>query len=302
MLRFKLVFCYICILVYPNTYHYKTGHTIFLIAIMRKILLSLLVAGFALSAQAQQSTLVGGVNGVRVTPLNATGDQPITITLDPTVICPDGTPGLDGAPIIRLHGGTNVNTVTVGWKYIVGAGPNETPDAITGFTDNGDGTWSKTLTPRTYFNVPADSTILKINFVLNGGAVGSNWDLRGKLNDPVDSVNCNDFRIPFPINARWAADPNSVRRAVNSSFSISSAQPNPFTGSTTLAFNMKRRENVNIRVMNILGETVEVLQNGVLNAGSQTATWKAGNAPAGVYFFSVQAGTNYETRKMMLVK
>ena len=261
---------------------------------MKKLLLAALSMGFALSASAQSG-------GISISPIGATADQPITITIDPNVVCNDGTPGLGGATIVRLHSGVTIAGQR--WQNVVSASPpadGGLPDAITGFTQNANGTWSKTFVPRTYYNVPAGTDITELCFVLNGGPSGTNWDLRGKYEDPATPGSCGDGFASFPVGAPFGV--SSVKRGTASAFALSPATPNPISGEATIRFNLKKAGEVNVRVVNLLGETVSVLNNGYMSACAKSFTWNAANAAPGIYFYTVEMDGLAASSKMQVVR
>jgi hypothetical protein len=104
-------------------------------------------------------------------------------------------------------------------------------------------------------------------------------------------VNCEGGRL---------ADPNATTVDVKAE-----AYPNPFTDIMTLNVNTPENGLVRVEILNMLGETVAVLNNSSLPAGSHTFTWNgsASNGVAlanGVYSCKVTTGNVVKT--IMLVK
>jgi len=88
---------------------------------------------------------------------------------------------------------------------------------------------------------------------------------------------------------------------------VSQNYPNPFNPATRFDFNLPARSEVEVVVYNSLGQKVRVLLNTTLPAGEHHVTWDgrdASGAPvaSGVYFYRVNAGDYYSTRKMVLMK
>jgi hypothetical protein len=126
-------------------------------------------------------------NGIRITPANAKGTDRITITVDPNATCPtlanNAGQSLANAPVIRMHGGVRIglNSSNGYFNYVVNAGNSTAETALTGFTRQPNGLWTKSFVPQTYFNRPASDTIVGLGFVLNGGPVnGNQWSRLGK--------------------------------------------------------------------------------------------------------------------------
>lgn len=73
-------------------------------------------------------------------------------------------------------------------------------------------------------------------------------------------------------------------------FALGANFPNPFTGSTTIPFELEASMHVNIEIYNVLGQRVAQLVDTHLPAGTHTVDW-SGNAAAGVYFYRLSAGS-----------
>ena len=87
-----------------------------------------------------------------------------------------------------------------------------------------------------------------------------------------------------------------------SDFELSAAYPNPFNPSTSLDLSLNESGHVNIYVYNVLGQIVSTLADSYMDAGYHTFTWNADNVPSGMYLVRVEAGSNVETQKIMLLK
>jgi hypothetical protein len=82
--------------------------------------------------------------------------------------------------------------------------------------------------------------------------------------------------------------------------------PNPFNPATCISFEIDRELPVSLIVANILGQTVRVLINEKLNAGSHTVFWdgrrdNGRGVSAGLYFCLLKAGGEVFRRKMILL-
>lgn len=85
-------------------------------------------------------------------------------------------------------------------------------------------------------------------------------------------------------------------------FFLSQNYPNPFNPSTKIRFALPERANVNLSIYNLLGEKVTELVNGELDAGYHETQWNASRFASGVYFYTLQAGKFFETKKLILLK
>ena len=89
---------------------------------------------------------------------------------------------------------------------------------------------------------------------------------------------------------------------ISSDWYLAAAFPNPFNPATTISFVMQKAGKTRLVVYDLLGKEVARLVDGVMDAGTHTATWNASNFPSGIYFYRLQAGDFVQTRKMVLLK
>lgn len=85
-------------------------------------------------------------------------------------------------------------------------------------------------------------------------------------------------------------------------FVLQQNYPNPFNPSTTIEFSLPVRSRGILKIFNILGEEIEVLVNGELEAGEHLINWEAKNLPSGIYFYRLITDNFNITRKMVLLR
>ncbi len=83
--------------------------------------------------------------------------------------------------------------------------------------------------------------------------------------------------------------------------------PNPFTPSTTIAFELPRDMRVQLAVYDVRGNLVQTLLNENLAAGRREAQWngrdRSGRTVAsGVYLYRLQTPEGSQTGRMLLSK
>ncbi len=78
--------------------------------------------------------------------------------------------------------------------------------------------------------------------------------------------------------------------------------PNPFSGATTISFELAKPERISLVVLNALGEEVAELASGRFGAGSHQVRWDAGGLPSGVYYYQLRGSGPTETRGMLLTR
>lgn len=91
------------------------------------------------------------------------------------------------------------------------------------------------------------------------------------------------------------------------SFSLNQNYPNPFNPSTEIKYAIPQNTFVTVKVYNVLGELVQTLADNVYqNAGYYTVRFDGTSAvdglASGIYFYTLNAGTFVETKKMVLIK
>jgi hypothetical protein len=85
-------------------------------------------------------------------------------------------------------------------------------------------------------------------------------------------------------------------------FSLLQNFPNPFNPSTMITYRLKEDGIVKLSVFNILGNEIETLVSEAKPAGNYEVTWNASNLPSGVYFYQIKAGSEVDTKKMLLLR
>ena len=91
-------------------------------------------------------------------------------------------------------------------------------------------------------------------------------------------------------------------------FRLHANVPNPFNPRTTISYDLPAAAQVSLKIYDLAGRRVKVLQEGVSEKpGRHDITWDGRDdsgrrVPAGVYLFRLEAGGYSETRRMVLVK
>jgi hypothetical protein len=113
----------------------------------------------------------------------------------------------------------------------------------------------------------------------------------------------SDYTIPAPV---YIAPTGSVCTALsikaNNTFESSvSNYPNPFNGTTTIAVTLSENKAFNVNVYNAIGTLVFSKKvNG--NVGENAVSFDGSALSAGVYYYTVTAGNQQATKKMIIQK
>lgn len=83
--------------------------------------------------------------------------------------------------------------------------------------------------------------------------------------------------------------------------------PNPFNSSTIIAYRMPTRERITLAVYDVAGRELRRLVNSTQSEGEHFVVWDGKDdedtlVPSGIYFYRIEAGSFYETRKLVLLR
>lgn len=78
--------------------------------------------------------------------------------------------------------------------------------------------------------------------------------------------------------------------------------PNPFNPETTLRFEVRAAQHVRLSVFNALGQRVQMLVDGWVEAGAHEARFDGYDLPSGTYFSRLVTEAGVVTRTMVLAK
>ncbi|MFA6437799.1 MAG: cellulase family glycosylhydrolase [Bacteriovoracaceae bacterium] len=106
----------------------------------------------------------------------------------------------------------------------------------------------------------------------------------------------DDIRITVPptVVADGAA-------GIPTQFHLAQNFPNPFNPSTTIRFDVPHQSHVTIKIYSILGQLVETLVDGTIEAGTNRTQWKT-TVSGGVYLCRMTSGSYTQTQKLLLLK
>ncbi|MEE9431842.1 MAG: T9SS type A sorting domain-containing protein, partial [Melioribacteraceae bacterium] len=93
-----------------------------------------------------------------------------------------------------------------------------------------------------------------------------------------------------------------VELGLPTEFSLSQNYPNPFNPTTTINYTLPEDGNVALRIYDVLGNEVKVLENGYKTIGNYSHTFDASNLTSGIYFYTIRSGNYSETKQMLLLK
>ncbi|HCA42774.1 MAG TPA: hypothetical protein DEP28_05920, partial [Bacteroidetes bacterium] len=85
-------------------------------------------------------------------------------------------------------------------------------------------------------------------------------------------------------------------------FELLQNYPNPFNNSSKIKYIIKYNDNYKLEIINVLGQTVQVLFNKFLIQGSYEIEIDGSNLSSGIYFYKLNSERNFEIKKFIILK
>jgi len=108
------------------------------------------------------------------------------------------------------------------------------------------------------------------------------------------------------IRTKWPTGTTSVKsissEIVPLSIELMQNFPNPFNPTTTIRFALPSSEMVTLKVFDVLGREIAKIAEGQFEAGMHELRFDARQLSSGIYFYSLEAGSHREIKKMSLLK
>lgn len=123
------------------------------------------------------------------------------------------------------------------------------------------------------------------------------FDLVVRTNDPYEQ----SFTVPvrYEVSETYTS---AGQEPQASGFELRQNYPNPFNPTTTISYTLPASREVRLEVININGQLVETLVEEHQEAGEHRVTFDAAGLASGIYLYRLQAGTDMQTGRMVLIK
>jgi photosystem II stability/assembly factor-like uncharacterized protein len=105
---------------------------------------------------------------------------------------------------------------------------------------------------------------------------------------------------PLPTPGNATSDETATEKPIQ--FALYQNYPNPFNPSTTISFSLEKTLPVRIEVFSVLGQSVAVLLDQMMNRGKHSIYFKADQFSSGTYFYRLTTPEFSQTRIMTLIK
>ncbi|MDP8240487.1 MAG: choice-of-anchor D domain-containing protein [Candidatus Hatepunaea meridiana] len=86
-------------------------------------------------------------------------------------------------------------------------------------------------------------------------------------------------------------------------FGLAAVYPNPFNSITTIMYQLPVRSHIQLTVIDLMGQRVELLASGEIEAGIHHLVWDSTGSPVGLFICRLEAGASFvQTIKLVLTK
>jgi hypothetical protein len=85
-------------------------------------------------------------------------------------------------------------------------------------------------------------------------------------------------------------------------FSVAQNYPNPFNGYTAISYSLGQKADVRLEITDLTGWVVFRKEEGQQMIGNHRMTIENPGLSPGIYFYTLFAGTNRETKKMVVLE
>jgi hypothetical protein len=151
-------------------------------------------------------------------------------------------------------------------------------------------------------NLKSNSGWAAIGFIQGNGTTNNPRSYSFIDNNVSNGVYCYRLKqIDFNGTFKYS---NEIEVNVNTpaQFSLSQNYPNPFNPETLIKYAMDTREQVTLKVYDILGREVATLINEIKQPGYYETKFNGSNYPSGVYFYKLSSPDHCLLKKMILLK
>jgi hypothetical protein len=123
------------------------------------------------------------------------------------------------------------------------------------------------------------------------------WTVRAT--DIFDTTNASNGEGHFTMDI--PAGTGDLSMPLITEYALSS-YPNPFNSTAAISYDLPHASTVELRVYNLMGEQVALLQQGYRAPGRYRIEWNAAAQGSGTYFAVLKAGNTTKIQKLLLMK
>lgn len=164
--------------------------------------------------------------------------------------------------------------------------------------------------------ITLDNDIFKLWAVGKNGKVVCSIDSGMTWQTISSGVSTDLNEVSFPaLNKGWAVGDYGIIIHYNTTTSINETinfvieelkvqdpYPNPFNPTTTIEYQIDKRQKIIIDIFNVIGQKAAHLVNEIKEPGTYMEIIDGSDLTSGLYFCRIQAGENVVTKKLILLK
>ena len=209
-------------------------------------------------------------------------------------------------------------TNTTNYRYIQGDDVGNTWKIyeMTSGSSSQKASWSSTISTATWYAVTVKVFSTGVVSVAVGGTTLGSYTFSSVKTGPVGVGynNSNSDFDNFCVSSAVASSDDWVEMgegqteaSLPTTFTLNQNHPNPFNPSTVISYSLTTSADVELVVINVLGQQIRTLVNQYQSAGDHSVVWdgrdQGGNQVAsGIYFYRMTSAGSVDTKKMLLMK
>ena len=136
-------------------------------------------------------------------------------------------------------------------------------------------------------------------------SVAAGADLRTQFRDqwdfPIDNEKYEEIKPEIEAMMMTGVDENPGL-ADKMQFRLYPNHPNPFNSSTIISYQIGQQSEVRIKIYDLLGNLVRIIDEGHRNAGDHHFIWDASNISSGIYIYSVETNQGVKAKKCVFLR
>ena len=145
-----------------------------------------------------------------------------------------------------------------------------------------------------------------VGYFNDGSFVNSKVQLKDGRILVSGGMKTKNYEVFFATKKCWMFDKNITSVAATNNQTSQDIffqnYPNPFNPTTKISFSLQQKSQIKLKVFDVLGREIQILADGVYEAGKHEVEFNATNLPSGVYFYNLTTGSNSITKKMLLLR